>query len=722
MAFDQFWLIFNEVYENCFPEKVIWHKKRKKKQEWITKGLIKSRTNLLALRKLYFDFPTTTNKVRYIEFRNLFNKLKRIAKKNYFNSTLQKCSNDLRKTWSILNEIRRKSSNKSISIKNINVGNECISDKTKMANCFNSHFSNIANDVVSSIPPTSVNFESYLDEPCPFKFTFPSVGTDLIMRTVSSMENKWSEDLYGLSTAIIKKLIKSIASPLAYIFTLSFQQGKIPTQLKVSRTIPIFKTGDPCEMNNYRPIGLLAKLSQIQEKIASVGFNAHLENHKLLYRHQYGFRKGHSTIHPIIHLLNEIAKCTSTNELLLAILMDLKKCFDVLDRDILLKKLENLGVDNQSLSWFRDYFEDRCQYTDIEGNLSNKDSPDRGVIQGSILGPLLCSVYLNDMHSASNLMTLLLFADDSSCLFRHNNLVELIKIANAEFAKLCQWMRANKLKLHPDKTNFMIFCNSKKKLDLNICKIFLDDNDIDNFHKNPDLVTQLECLNNLVNPSVRFLGVILDPHLTFRPHVDSLCKKLSQGLFILRNAKNLLSRKSLISLYYTLINSHINYGLQAYGCGEVSSLHRVFKLQKKAVRIIAGKRFNSHTDPIFKELGILKLFDLIEFVKIDFMHSYSKFLLPASFNETWVSAATFNENFYLDLRNYLDYKVPFSRLKFSDRLPLHSYPMLWNNLKDVQLMEENNKKLFKTKLRCRFLEKLPETVRCNNYFCKDCHG
>ena len=493
------------------------------------------------------------------------------------------------------------------TIDNITVDNEVISDKEKIASHFNVFFSNVASDIISKLPPTAANFADYLPPPCNETFSFYGVSVEDIINTVASLENKTSQDIFGISSFFLKKVIKSIARPLAYIATLSFQEGVIPSQFKISKTIPIFKTGNKTDMNNYRPIGLIPAFSKIFEKLASNCLSNYLDRNNLLYEHQYGFRKNHSTLHPMIHLLNNIAEASNNKEFLLAIFCDLQKCFDVLNREILLKKMENLGVHGNSLKWFKNYFESRLQHVYIGNFASPPSSPNLGVIQGSILGPLLTSIYLNDLHLSSKKFLIFLFADDSTCTMKNSNLESLISEANIEFQKVAQWMRANRLMLHPEKTKMMIFCNRQKSINLDLCNIFLDNNDCDSLPKNENLIKPVECLNRRKNPNFKLLGLIMDPHLSFNCHLSHLAGKLSKSLYLLRSVKNLLPTSALLTLYYSLFHSHLYYALPAYGCAERTSLNQLFLLQKKAVRLISGSHYNSHTDPIFKKNGHPKI-------------------------------------------------------------------------------------------------------------------
>ena len=398
VAFDTFWSTFSELFEEIFPvKKVKVNRKKDKMEKWMTKGLLVSRKTKLRLRQKALEHPTLTFKSDYKTYRNLYNKLVRKAKENYYKEIFLLHKHNPKKTWGVLNEIRNKSK-KSPSVDKIVMDSIAIKDKKEIAEQFNRHFTTIASKISEQIPPTSTNFISYLGDPSTDSYHLPSIVGDTIIEVVHSFENKCSLDSNGLSIKFMKQIIHTIVEPLTRIFNLSFQQGKIPHQLKTCRVIPIYKSGLHTSLDNYRPIGLISVISKIMEKIVCNSLTNYLEHNNFIYQHQYGFRKNHSTIHPIIHFLNMIAKSANNHEFTIAIFCDLQKCFDVLDRTILLKKLEHYGVKNVALNWFSDYFESRSQYVDIDSNYSAPLPSSLGVIQGSNFGPVFSNVYLNDLH------------------------------------------------------------------------------------------------------------------------------------------------------------------------------------------------------------------------------------------------------------------------------------------------------------------------------------
>jgi hypothetical protein len=721
VSFDLFWNCFNDFFQEIFPlKKRKVNKNKFKVEKWMTKGILISRKTKLKLRKKSLEYPTFTYISEYKTYRNLYNKIVRKAKEKYYNDTFFKFKNNPKKTWGLLNEIRKKKQNAPID--KLTIDGKSINDINEIAECFNDHFSSIANKIVTKIPPSSSDFLTYLgSNPSSEEFSPPIVGGEKIIEVVQNFESKNSTDINGLSVTFLKKIIYSIARPLTHIFNLSFQQGRIPSQLKTCRVVPIFKSGKKDCMDHFRPIGLINVFAKVMEKILCLNLTNFLETNNLIYIHQYGFRKSHSTIHPMIHFLNMVAEASNKKEFTIAIFCDLQKCFDVFDREILLRKMDFYGIRGIALEWFKDYFTDRSQFVDLNGNFSSVKSSTLGVIQGSILGPILSNLYLNDLHKVVIKLLLFSFADDSKFVYSDKSLENLILTANLEFRKVAQWMRANRLMLHPDKTKYMIFCPRQKPIDTSLCKVFLNNNDIGATFEDPRLIKEITFLNIADEPIIRFLGLYLDPHLTFRFHVTQILSKISKGLYIMRTVKNILPESALKTLYFSLINSHLIYALPAYGCADRSILNPLIKIQKKAIRIVSKSKWNSHSEPIFQRLGIMRFEDMIKYSQLEFMHLFEHQRLPESFKNIW---RTRNEILSVDnysLRRAIDLHIETPRTNFSQKLPLHTFPSLWNTL-EPEMKQLWPPKLFKKTLKSQLLSKLNSIINCENPFCPDCYN
>ena len=294
------------------------------------------------------------------------------------------------------------------------------------------------------------------------KLELESIQTSWIIDVVKSFDNKCSPDLDGLSLSFLKQIIHNIALPLTHVFNLSFRDGIFPDKLKESRIVPIFKNGNHKLCDNYRPISLVNTLSKVLEKIVANKLTNHLQLNNLLYKHQYGFMRGLSTEHNLMHVTNFISSALNDSEYCIGIFLDLRKAFDVCSHDILLKKLNRLGVEGKEYSWFKTYLANRKQKVDINGILSDESIINISVLQGTTLGPILFLCYINDIYTATTLATYL-FADDTTCLAKNKNLNALIDYVNIELRKLSNWFDSNKMAINVSKTKYIIFRTKGKK-------------------------------------------------------------------------------------------------------------------------------------------------------------------------------------------------------------------------------------------------------------------
>ena len=518
------------------------------------------------------------------------------------------------------------------------------------------------------------------------------------------MDPKKSKDMDGISLDLLKSIDTSVCKPLAHIFNLSLKTGVFPDKLKVSRVVPIFKAGDKKLCDNYRPISLVSTIAKILEKIVAVKLTNYLEVNKLLYIYQFGFQKKLSTEHNLLHLTNYVSNALNKDDFCVGIFLDLKKAFDVVPHKILLKKLKKLGIKNNALDWFQSYLNNRSQCVDINGQISSPRTINISVMQGSVLGPLLFLCFINDLHCASELFTLL-FADDTCCLASGKNLKDLIKYCNIEMQKIANWFSANQLAVNVSKCKFLVFHNKGKRLNFEGETIVYNLNEIGNndIHSN---IIPLERIHNdaqdVASQTYKYLGILLDENLTFNYHVDFICKKLSKALFCLRRAKSVLNKKALLILYHSTFHSHLLYCSNILGCASTPNIKRISVLQKKAIRLITLSNYNAHTELLFKQLDILPFDKILYESKMKFMHAIYNNNAPPSFVNIWPK--NINRDQQYDLRNQDNFVVPKPRFEGFKKYPLYSFAKTWNESGDLRLYSNFN--TFKIALRDQLLGQL----------------
>ena len=714
LAFSVFWSFFSTLYDLHFPViSAKFNKNKHKIQGFMSEGLLVSRTTKLELSRLAIAFPTIENKQRFLNYRNFYNKIIRAAKKTYFEKNLENSKNDPKSTWSLLNEALNRKSKKNSHIDSINLYNSSITDSEKIADEFNRFFTNIGQEIAENIPNTCVQPEEYLQEPTCESFSFDRLNSIMVEELINSLDSKPCKDIYEISTSLIRFVSKEISCPLAHIFNLSLDQGTFPDALKISRTVPVFKSGDPSDMNNYRPISCLPAMSKILEKFVSLKLRSYLTSNVLLNKFQFGFQAKTSTVHPIMHIIDFITQGFKNNEYSVAVYLDFKKAFDVVNHDILLKKLNKLGINGVCLKWFCSYLKNRRQTVQVNGKFSTFYSDiSMSVLQGSLLGPLLFLCFINDMP-LSNALFNILFADDTTCLTRGKNLSELVDFVNTELQKLGVWIRANKLAINASKTKIMIFHKNKTIPQVN----FVFNNNDPDMLQDPSLIYPVEIINNnSPTPAFKMLGIYLDENLSFNYHVKQLSSKISKSLYLMRSARYVLTSKGLKSVYYALIHSHLIYCLPAYSCTSKSNINSIFLKQKQAIRLICHAKYNAHTAPLFYSQGILPFTELINLHQLSFIHSFHLKLLPNSFLNFFLPNSARELNY--EFRNVTNYLVPMVRAEFLKKYPLYLFPVLWNSLPN-ELKNLTSLRQFKSNIYNSSMSTLLN-FRCERLFCPSC--
>ena len=460
---------------------------------------------------------------------------------------------------------------------------------------------------------------------------FGNVTPIIVEEALSKLKSKNSAGLDKVSSSLLKSMVGTIMNPLCHIFNLSFKTGFIPTCLKTALVKPIFKKGAVNQFTNYRPISLLSSFSKLLEKIAANQIMKYLNKFQLLYEHQYGFRAGHNTTQPVIQFLDKVYNALNNDKFTLSIFIDLTKAFDTCDTDILLEKLNYYGFRGISNTWFRSYLTGRMQYTSVNGANSTMRELTCGVPQGSVLGPILFLLLINDLPNATNLFSIL-FADDTTLQLSSCSLVSLYEQANLELVRLADWFKANKLTLNISKTKYMIFKDKSKIVDLASYNLKIDDEVIDRIGK------------NCHEESFKFVGIHLDESLSWSHHVNHVRNKIAGATYALSKLRNLLPSKIKLTVYNSLFKSHIEYGITAWGNSADPGIKRICSLQKRSVRYISNARKMSHTSNLFSKYNILKFQDLTKLNEISFMHKYVNNKLPNSFSNKFVKLSNFDRS------------------------------------------------------------------------------
>ena len=326
-----------------------------------------------------------------------------------------------------------------------------------MANTFNNFFVNVANGVTNCIPRSPKSPLDYLDKNNPHSFFISPAAPYEISDIIILLKTGKSIGPNSIPLKLLKILSPHISSPLSLIINESFQSGIFPVKMQQAKVTPLFKKGCPLTASNYRPISLLSIFSKITEKLIYKRLYNFLEIHKILYNLQFGFRASHSVDHALLSLTESIKNSLDNKKFGCRIFLDLQKVFDTVNHQILLDKLEHYGIRGTALTWFSSYLSNRSQYVSVNGCNSSHLNISCGVPQGSVLGPLLFLIYINDLPNSSSKLSFYLFADDTNIYFESDSLNHLQKVINKELRQVKKWLDSNKLALNVEKKLILLY-------------------------------------------------------------------------------------------------------------------------------------------------------------------------------------------------------------------------------------------------------------------------
>lgn len=557
--------------DNC---PVICTLKREKQQAW-RRYKRSNRSNLNIRDKLK-------------RLTNLINAAKSKAKATYFHDQFAQCSNS-KQTWKTISNVLQIKGKKE-SICQVKIGVNTTSNKNEIANEAAYHFATVGNKLANRIAKHPNDHPNKLCTltTCTNSIFMNPTDENEVKNLILSLDGKKARGIDGVDANTLKQCANEVAPVLADLINICIAQGQYPDELKVARVIPIHKSGRKDDLDNYRPISVLPMMNKIVERIIYNRLVHFLDRNKFFHHAQFGFRKGMSTRLATSEIINRMYIEMDKKRAASGLFMDLSKAFDCVSHPILIHKLERAGIRGNALSLCESYFQARKIIVEIDDERSHEHVVTLGVGQGSILGPLFYLIYVNDIGKLQLTGNLSLFADDTA-IFYYGPTHEHNKIAiQRDMSVIEEYYRLNGLTSNRSKTQFIHFGNRRGNL-----------NPVDSIQCNETVIFEAN--------TVKYLGLVLDNRLNWKPHIDRTSSKIAGPIGMITKLSAFLPTKILLLIYFSLVHSHLSYLTIIWACARRRHRRPAEVLQNRALRRCLKKNNRFNTMHLYQQCNVLPL-------------------------------------------------------------------------------------------------------------------
>ena len=648
--------IFSVCIDRCAP--MVTRKITRPPAPWITYNIKEEmETRNQLQRELKLDRYNITLRDTYKAQKKRVKSLIEKNKKEYYKNQFQGSKDNIAATWKIIRNMLPNDKENSERADNNDL-------KVKVEE-FNEFFANIGKKTYEKTQEGAVaesrydSVDLYSLDGKSNSFKLSPVDCNTVILTIKNLKDSNSYGSDGIPFRYIKDALPVIVYYLTIIINTSIVTTKYPDSWKVPHVIPLHKGGTSDDVTNYRPISLLPVFSKILEKIVASQLTAFLESNKLLVENQHGFRPKLSTETALLKITDKIYNNIDNKKLSLLILLDLSKAFDSVNHNILINKCIKLNIDP---TWFKEYLSNRKQSVRLKNVLSTPRKVSFGVPQGSILGPILFSIYVNDLAESITECLVIQYADDTQVLITgdSNNPSELIKKAESILINIKIYFQKNGLLLNENKTQCILIGSRQYVTRIQ------DDLKI-NFN------------GNVIIPSktVKNLGVYFDRYMLFDTHIDEMCKKVTGTLMYLSRIKDCFDTPTRVMVVQSLVLSLIYYCTTVWGATNKTQIERVQKLQNFAARVaLGGIGKYEHITPALKKLEWLRIEEKCSFDICLLVNKILKKQLP-----DWLfKLSTVNEIRGTTTRQCDSLFIPNTSTNMGQKMLTVRGPAIWNNI------------------------------------------
>ena len=677
-ALDEFYQIYDKLYEESFPMRTL-SRKRAKDKDWVTPELRHQMNIRNALHQKSLLRPSAANKEAFRKARNHVTNLLRKAEETHYKNMINEEKNNLKGLWDIAGKIiNPKKSKKNTIINSLLVNGKTISDDTQISNTMNDFFSTIGKKLADKIK-VKQDFKKYLQAANMNSMFLELSDIQEIKKIIMGLKSSKAGGHDQIKPGLIKECCEYVSGPITHIINLSLKTAVVPQKLKIAKVSPIFKKDEKTDPGNYRPISLLSTINKIMEKVMYKRVISFLNRFKILYKYQFGFRENYSTVQAVIEITDNILSELEKKNMVAGIYLDLSKAFDTVDHTILLHKMKHYGIRGLPLKWFQSYLSNRQQYTVANGAKSELRQVEYGVPQGSVLGPLLFLIYVNDISASTGENKLRLFADDSNVFVIAKDPATLKTNMIKVILNLCEWFNANKLTINMKKTAYTIF-TSNSKVPGSLNNIMINGTKVDRVQ------------------SVKYLGMTLDEKLNWKEHTEKLLTKLTKTNQAFKIVKNFVSKKQKAALYYAYFYSALQYGIEVYSQGPSNNLKKLQVKQNRALKTLHNKDFLTPTIELHKECNLLLVKDIAKLNTVKFVFKQRNGLAPDAFHNYYIENMFIHQHSTRQAKNI---HVTQHRNTYGQKSVKYRGAIWWNQIKSsireagtIQTFSKNTKKSY----------------------------
>lgn len=589
-----FTTILSEHVKSCTTEIKVKCKEKKLKT-WITVGLIKCirKRNKMSL-ELKGKPEDETLREKFTKYRNKLNAILKEARITFYRNKFMLCFGNLARTWRTIKEVTSiKKDLNNVIYQIVKKNGAVLRNSQEVADYLNEYYSNVAIDLAKTIPksgpPDHNIFPETIRENQQSLFLTP-VDEYEIIKHINCLKNTGSID--GLKAEIYKKMKTYIAKPLSHIVNCCFENGTFPDICKQAHITPIPKSGDKTSADNWRPVCSVSVLSKIVEMSTKDRLLIFLEQHNFFAESQCGFLPGRSTDDAILQICNKAYNALNNSKHSLGIFLDLRKAFDTVPHNKLLEKLHKIGIRGVGFDLLKSYLTGRTQKVKIMSAtgqvlLSNEQPVHCGTLQGSVLGPLLFVIYINELCKARlDKGSIVCYADDTVIFIEGSSWHEVFELANKHLSAVKSWLDHNQLSLNLDKTCYMTFSASEATQPDTQFSLLLGDSTIQKVKH------------------MKYLGITIDQHMKWQLHTKNVASRLRKTLYKFHELRQVVDKQLLRTIYYGIVQSVVQYGIAAWGGAYATYLKEIEKSMKAIIKTALFHPRRYPTDLIYKELNV----------------------------------------------------------------------------------------------------------------------